>query len=263
MGDKKQEFESIAKKQISAYIEMTSIPAMFAQPVFQGNSKKTVEARRLLQIFYLGFMDGICQTCGLSEKELIKIQKLFLEENDILKDFKISDKEFPLEDWYTFAEKGIIDTIEGKVLYYGGLTARIHVATVNGSLDREYAESNAFNAINIPMDYNQATKKEFQVSLDEWIDTALKIDKQVLASEDVKNENELDNEDEESRKIIDEAIDEAIEFRYKLNEKRNNEIFHEISRRQRKKRDNSPGCLVPIIISLSSFGLLIISFLIG
>jgi hypothetical protein len=175
-------------KQIMYYLEMSTI---IGAGVLEGKSKKKVESRRLVQIFYLGFIDGMCQIAGLSQQEHSVIEKIIITESEIIKDLKISNKEFPLDDWYEFnlsTREGIWDKIEGRVLYYGGLTARVHAAIINERLNRsEYGNSNALNAIGVAMHYKDLTKAKFRAEIDKEIEKTLLLDKKAWGSQGEKN----------------------------------------------------------------------------
>lgn len=197
---------------IMTYLQLST---MLGTSALEGKSKKRVESRRLVQIFYLGFIDGMCQLAGLSEDEQLLIEATIIKESEILKDLKISDKEFPLSDWYLFAAKGITDKIEGRVLYYGGLTARVHAAMIEGYLDHsDHAQSNSLNALSVAIEHNEYTKAKFR-----------------------------------------KAIDKAIETTSSLDRKAMNQLMTN-GPKARPGASNS-GCIIPIMISLSSFGLLI------
>ena len=167
-------------KQIMYYLQMSTI---IGAGVLEGKSKEKVESRRLVQIFYLGFIDGMCQIAGLSEQEHSVIEQMIITESEIMKDLKISNREFPLEDWYKFTEEGILDKIEGRILYYGGLTARVHAAIVNGRLDHsEHGTSNALNAIGVAMHYKDLTKAKFRAQIDKEIEETLSLEKKAWSS---------------------------------------------------------------------------------
>ena len=196
---------------IMTYLHLST---MLGTSGLEGKSKKRVESRRLVQIFYLGFIDGMCQLAGLSEDEQLLIEATIIKESEVLKDLKISDKEFPLSDWYLFAAKGITDKIEGRVLYHGGLTARVHAAMIEGYLDSDHAQSNSLNALGVAIEHNHYTKAKFR-----------------------------------------KAIDKAIETTSSLDRKAMNQLMTN-GPKARPGASNS-GCIIPIMISLSSFGLLI------
>ena len=162
---------------ITSYLALSTLLPV---KISSKNKKKEKEAKRLLQIFYLGFIDGTCQLAECSEAEQNAIESSMLRENPTLKDLGISNDDFPLVDWYNFANKGIIDKIEGRILYYGGLTARVHGALVEGYLDESLRMSNSTRAMSVPKYFLELSKPQFRAKIEELIDTVQELDKRAM-----------------------------------------------------------------------------------
>jgi len=168
----------ISMNYISSYLTLSTL---LPYKISNKSKKKEKEAKRLLQIFYLGFIDGTCQLAQCSEAEQALIERNLIEKDHTFKDLGISDDDFPLDDWYNFANKGIIDKIEGRVLYYGGLTARVHGALVEGYLDESHRMSNTANAMCVPKYFLELSKPQFRKKIDELIDVVQDLDKQAMS----------------------------------------------------------------------------------
>ena len=168
----------ISMNYISSYLALSTL---LPYKISNKSKKKEKEAKRLLQIFYLGFIDGTCQLAKCSEAEQALIERNLIEKDHTFKDLGISDDDFPLDDWYNFANKGIIDKIEGRILYYGGLTARVHGALVEGYLDENHRMSNTTNAMCVPKYFLELSKPQFRKKIDELIDVVQDLDKQAMS----------------------------------------------------------------------------------